>query len=84
MSVGVPVVSTRCGGPEYYIRENSGFLVEKRDTTGLAEALIRVISDRDLRERLGKGAQSIVKQEFAPDIVFSRFLNAYQGKSSNE
>ena len=49
----------------------SAILVEPEDTAGLAAALVRVLSDRRLAERLGSAAQAssglwtITPQEFA-------------------
>lgn len=39
MSYGLPVLGTRCGGPETIINENNGLLVDNGDIDGLAKAL---------------------------------------------
>jgi glycosyltransferase involved in cell wall biosynthesis len=54
-----PVVATRVGGiPDLVQDESNGLLVEPGDTEGLADALVRVLDDRPLAERLGAGAHS--------------------------
>ena len=67
-----PVVATRVGGiPDLVEDGKNGLLVEPGDTTALADALVRILSDRGLAERLGAGAQAstglwtISAEEFA-------------------
>jgi glycosyltransferase involved in cell wall biosynthesis len=59
MSAGVPVVASRCGGPaECVVHGESGLLVPMADAAALAEALIRVLSDARLREKLREAARA--------------------------
>lgn len=39
MSFGLPVIGTRCGGPEMIINENNGLLVPNDDVEAMADAL---------------------------------------------
>jgi glycosyltransferase involved in cell wall biosynthesis len=39
MACGIPVIATKCGGPEEIITEDSGILVEKEDPEALARAI---------------------------------------------
>jgi glycosyltransferase involved in cell wall biosynthesis len=39
---GTPVVSTRVGGPEEYVTDEVGLLVEPGDVDGLAAAIVRI------------------------------------------
>ena len=56
---GRPVVGSRVGGiPDLVQDESNGLLVEPGDTNGLADALVRVLAERDLAVRLGAGAHS--------------------------
>jgi glycosyltransferase involved in cell wall biosynthesis len=55
---GRPVVATRVGGIPDLVRDGeNGLLVEPGDTAGLADALIRILSDRPLAERLAARAR---------------------------
>jgi glycosyltransferase involved in cell wall biosynthesis len=67
-----PVIANRVGGiPDLVRDEGNGLLVEPGDTAALADALVRVLSDPTLAERLGAGAQAstglwtISPEEFA-------------------
>lgn len=54
-----PVVGSRVGGiPDLVQDERNGLLVEPGDTDGLADALVRVLAERELAARLGEGAHS--------------------------
>jgi len=54
-----PVVATRVGGiPDLVEDDRNGLLVEPGDTPALAEAIVRVLSDRELAERLSAGAHA--------------------------
>lgn len=54
MACGVPVVSTRSGAiPEYVPDGVAGILVPERQPQALAEAVVRLLCDEDLRRRMG-------------------------------
>ena len=54
-----PVVATRVGGiPDLVEDDRNGLLVEPGDTRSLADAIVRLLSDRELAERLGAGAHA--------------------------
>jgi glycosyltransferase involved in cell wall biosynthesis len=69
---GRAVVASHVGGiPDLVVDGKNGLLVEPGDLDGLADALVRVLSDRELAERLGAGAAAsaavwtISPEEFA-------------------
>lgn len=51
MACGLPVVATRCGGPEELVDEGSGRLVAPGDADGLADGILAVIQDYDRYDR---------------------------------
>ena len=40
MACGVPVIATRCGGPEDFVDDSNGILVDVDDVDGLADAMM--------------------------------------------
>lgn len=55
MAAGVPVVATRVGGnPEAVAEGVNGFLVPPRDPGALADAICRLLEDRELAARFGQ------------------------------
>ena len=56
---GRPVVATQVGGITDLVRDGeNGLLVASNDPAALAEALVRVLSDRALAERLAAGGEA--------------------------
>lgn len=69
-----PLVATRVGGlPETVVHEQTGLLVEKGDTAGLAEALSFLLEHPDITVRMGHAARQRVQEVFS----FERCVNAY-------
>jgi L-malate glycosyltransferase len=66
MSCGKPVIATRCGGPEYVVTPETGFLVDAADPVALADAMERFILGHEkydptiirqaVKDRFGKEA----------------------------
>jgi glycosyltransferase involved in cell wall biosynthesis len=82
MSLGVPPISTKCGGPEDFIIDGTnGLLVEKRDHKSLSAAITRLIKDRQLRRKLGDAARQTVLNDFSPDSAFSKLARAFGSDS---
>lgn len=66
LTFGVPVVATRVGGnPEIIEPERSGVLVEARHPEALADAIVRVANDPELRAHLVAEGQRRVRGHFS-------------------
>jgi len=66
MLSGVPVISTELSGiPELIIHEQTGLLVQQNDDASLAEAIIQVLSDNQLRIEMKAKAIAKVNHEFS-------------------
>ena len=53
LAIGRPVISTKCGGPEFIINSDNGIIVEPNNTKELSDAMktmIQCFSDYNLRE----------------------------------
>jgi colanic acid/amylovoran biosynthesis glycosyltransferase len=67
-ATGVPAVGSRIGGiPEGIIDGQTGFLAPERDADALAARMGDLLSDRDLRLRMGMEARALVALRF--DVV---------------
>lgn len=66
MLSGVPVISTELSGiPELIINEQTGLLVQPNDDKALANAVVQVLSDKDLRVEMQAKAIDKVNHEFS-------------------
>jgi glycosyltransferase involved in cell wall biosynthesis len=45
LACGKPVISTKCGGPEFMIREENGIIVEPGNVLELSEGIQRIIEN---------------------------------------
>ena len=62
MAVGLPVVATRCGGPEEMIDSGtSGLLVPVSDPAALGDAIRAVLADPAQGRRMGQGASRSIR-----------------------
>jgi len=67
---GKPVVCTSVGGlPEMVDHGKTGFLVPPRDVNALADAIVRLMGDDNLRKTLGENGMRKVNLECAPEVV---------------
>jgi glycosyltransferase involved in cell wall biosynthesis len=62
---GVPVVATRVGGvPEVCVDQKTGFLVPPGDPEALAEKVITLAKDSELRKQMGMEARKFVLENY--------------------
>ncbi|MDE0142212.1 MAG: glycosyltransferase family 4 protein [Caldilineaceae bacterium] len=73
---GLPVVAARSGGaPEALIENETGLIVPPDDPAALTQALIRLLEDPDLRQRMGRAGRRWVETEMNWDRVGRQFLS---------
>jgi glycosyltransferase involved in cell wall biosynthesis len=76
---GKPVVVSKVGSlPEYVQDGITGFLVESEDENQLAEALIRILSNNDLRHQMGKNALQWIQHELGWVNIAEQTLKVYE------
>lgn len=79
MATGVPVIATRSGGiPELVVDGETGLLVERGDSSTLAEAILRLLSDEGLRKSMGKAGRKRVVELFSWDRIVENLLIQYK------
>jgi glycosyltransferase involved in cell wall biosynthesis len=78
MGAGRALVATRVGGlPELVRPDETGLLVDERDPEGLADALVALARDPELRARLGRHAQAEIREHRSWHAVAERFVGVY-------
>jgi glycosyltransferase involved in cell wall biosynthesis len=86
MAAGVPVAVTRCGGIVETVQDQkTGFVVEPEDAAALAQAMLRLLEDDALREKMGRAGRQRAL-EFRWEVVNAGMLARYraliQGRSA--
>jgi lipopolysaccharide heptosyltransferase II len=75
---GVPVIASRIGGIVDLIKDGeNGILTAPRDWSGLSEAIIRVLKDRDFRQRLSRKGRSGVEKNFTLMNMYKKTVKVY-------
>ncbi len=79
MACALPLIATRCGGPESIIEEASnGYLVDCHDAAAMALAMQRITSDLEHNFALGLAARASVDARFSLKAAGERFLSTYR------
>jgi glycosyltransferase involved in cell wall biosynthesis len=83
LASGVPVVSTNVGGIPYLLKQGkTALLVSPGDEAGMAEAIVSILEDHDLAEKLISAGLEDVQQYTWPSVR-KRLLETYRGVSAN-
>jgi glycosyltransferase involved in cell wall biosynthesis len=79
MAAGAAVVASRSGGvAETVVHGETGLLVEKNDPQALAKAILVLLSDDAMRERMGRAGQRRVMEQFTWNRVAEKMERNYQ------
>lgn len=79
MACGLPVVSTRCGGPEEYVSDGvTGFLVPLNDAEAMANRLIQLLTNSQLRVEMGAQARRAIEERFSFEQHAGTFDKIYR------
>jgi glycogen(starch) synthase len=74
-----PVVAFDVGGVNEAVRNGeTGLLVKRGDTGELADALLKLLSDKALREKMGANGRRFVTENFTWDICAQKMLSVYR------
>lgn len=79
MSIGLPVVAAKISGSEnIIIDKNNGLLFEAGNKEQLQSKLVKILSEHDYREKLGKEARNTVESKFSFDVVIYKYTTLYK------
>ncbi len=77
-SSGSPVVAFNVSGvKEAVVDGRSGFLTEVGNSETFAEAILKLLTDKILREKMGRAGREYVSQNFTWDICAQKMLRVY-------
>ena len=79
LAAGKALVATRVGGlPQLVQSGENGVLIDERDSDALADAIVTLARDPELRLRLGENGRELVRESMSWDIVAERFEAVYE------
>jgi len=78
-SLSKPAVATDVGGNTYMVTDGvNGFTVPKKDTRKMAEAILRIVRDKELYEKLSQGAKSEYEAKFTSKVMTKALEKIYE------
>ncbi len=77
MAAGLPIVSTPMGMEGIAAQDGTHYLSGETPTE-LAAAIVRLLEDRALRDRLAEAALRLVRERYDWRVVASRLLDVYR------
>ena len=79
LAAGRPVVATDVPGcREVVTNELNGLLIEPRNSHALADALYRLVTDKELRIKFGTAGRLRAENEFSTDLINNQTLDVYE------
>lgn len=85
MVCGAAVInSNRTSGPELIRHETDGLLINPDDIDGIARAIIRLLTNVDLRDELAANGRQRVKEKFDIQLIAQNNLEFYQQTLSRD
>jgi len=79
MAQGVPVVATAVDGNLETVMDGiTGKLVPSRNAKAMAEAIINLLKDKELRKRMSEESRKIAKERFNLEKMIGNFTDLYQ------
>ena len=79
MAAALPVISTRCGGPEEMVVDGeTGFLTAVDDSADIAVRLSTLLDNQALARQMGEKGRERVEREFSASVYARHFETLYQ------
>lgn len=75
MAKGLPVIATKCGGPETFLRPEHGLLVEKGNIEKLAEAMVYMVEHHS--EYDTDRIKEYCHNHFSEDVIAEKIIDVY-------
>lgn len=77
MAFSKPVVATNVGGPLDIVTDKTGILVPVNDPAALAAAILRLVRDPYLREKMGNAGRDRIETHFTMEKSLARLYEIY-------
>lgn len=78
MAAGLPVVASRVGGlPELVVEGVTGYLVEPRSSTALAQAILQIVGEPKKARFMGENGRALACRSFSTESMISNTCKVY-------
>ena len=76
MACGLPVIATRCGGPESFVDETNGILIPVDDEPALVSAFKYMLENADKYDQERIACATV--ERFSPNAVVRMIIKEYE------
>lgn len=76
LATGVPVIATKCGGPETFVHEENGLMIPVDDFDSLVDAMKYMYEN--IKKFDSEKISDQIKSEFSPEKVSSKLIEVYE------
>ena len=84
MATGVPVVATAVGGvPEIVTHEESALLISPGDPKAMSDAMVRLLTQPEVAERLTKRSHQLILERYQPDARMRKLVSIYRAVAAS-
>ncbi len=75
MAKGLPVVATKCGGPEEFVNEECGLLIPTGDSEAMSNAMTTIYKEKDKYNP--QAIRDYCYSNFSQDVIAKKIINIY-------
>lgn len=75
MAAGLPVIATKCGGPEDFVNDSNGLLIDVDNLQQLENAILYMYDH--YQEYDEKAIRSSILKLFSPEVISTKLVNLY-------
>lgn len=84
-SLGLAIIATNVGGnPEVIKHEYSGLLIPPANSEKIAESVLLLSKDKDIRQKLGEFAKKNVNEMFSQELLLQKLENVYNEMNNSK
>ncbi len=84
MACGLPIITTSCGGPEQYVKDNvNGFIVPVNDAYAFASKISEITNNNQLLNKFSENARNLMVNNYSLNKQKEVFINTLK-ELSNE
>jgi len=85
MASGLPIIATDVdGNPDLVNEGENGLLVPTDDPPRLAAAMQQLLTDPELREKMGRASRRIIEESFTFEQLFNNYEKQYRKINLNQ
>lgn len=75
MACGLPVIATRCGGPEEFVTQENGVLIDVEDLEGLTVAVANMLDN--CRNYSAERIKMLCQEQFSSQVIAQQYIKVY-------